>query len=111
MSYPYYSRDDRVIGPAHARYYDHRMIISDHSMVCEAGLRYKLSKAVSHLYFLRPHSIILSQIEARPLNEYHDPSAYRNSSLLYFGGSSPGKDLRDCLLAVQGEKELSFFFF
>jgi hypothetical protein len=105
MSYPYFTRENRIIGPACARYYDHHMVLDDQSMICEPDLRNKLSKAVSHLYFLHPHSIIVSQVEARPLIEYYDQTAYRNASLLYFGGSSPGRDLRNCLRLVQGKYE------
>ncbi len=102
MSYPYFTRNTHVLGPAIARYYDRLLTISDPVMRCEPGLRYKLSKAVSHLFFLQPHSIILTQVEAQPLSAYHNPDAYSLAKLLYFGGSDPGKDLHNCILSVQG---------
>jgi hypothetical protein len=104
MSYPYYQRDERVTGPACVRYYDHNMVLPDPDMRCEPGLRLQLSKAVSHLYFVQPHSIILSQIESRPLRDYHCPSAYQQASMLYFGGSSPRKDLHDCIASIRGKR-------
>ncbi len=96
MSYPYFSRSEHVIGPAVAKYYDEGIVLPDLGMVCEPGLRYKISKAASHLFFLKPHSIILSQIESKPLSAYYDASAYRDAALLYFGGSNPGRDLLEC---------------
>ncbi len=72
MSYPYYQRVERVTGPACVRYYDHNMTLPDPDMRCEPGLRLQLSKAVSHLYFVQPHSIILSQIESRGLGNIQE---------------------------------------
>ncbi len=106
MSYPYYQRDTHVVGPASAKYYDDRITLSDPAMVCPAGLRSRLSQAVSHLYFLRPHALILSQIEGRPLSDYHNRRAYRQASLLYFGGSTPGHDLRECLNDIELQRRI-----
>jgi hypothetical protein len=69
-------------------------------MRCPAGLRVKLSQAVSLLYFLTPHALIFSQIENKPLYDYFDRSSYDRARLLYFGGSSPGLDLKNCLRSI-----------
>jgi len=106
MSYPYYQRDTNVCGPASIKFYDAGMVITDPSMVCPAGLRLRLSQAVSHLYFLRPHALILSQIEGRPLSDYHNSRAYKQATLLYFGGSTPGQDLRECLQDIEFQRRI-----
>jgi hypothetical protein len=109
MSYPYRNRGYRTLGPASVKYYDHNLTLTEQTMRCEPGLRLKLSEAVSHLYFLRPHSIILSQIEGQPLSAYHNPSAYSLASLLYLGGSTPGRDLHNCLISVRGKSSRPVF--
>ncbi len=96
MTYPYYMRETRVTGPASVKFYDSGMTLPDPSMVSPTGLRLALSQAVSHLYFLQPHALILSHIEGRPLSDYHSARSYERATLLYFGGSSPGKDLQEC---------------
>jgi hypothetical protein len=101
MTYPYYQRNRRVSGPASLVYYDADIALPDPDMICEPGLRLKISRAVSHLYFLHPHALILSHIESRPLSDYYSSRSYNQAQLLYFGGSSPGRDLHDCMEAVR----------
>ncbi len=101
MCYPYFHRENSIVGPATHKFYDHKLTITNPSMVCERGLRSKLSSAVSYLYFLKPHALILSQIESKPLTDYFDPQAYHQAQLLYFGGSTPGKDLLECLTSIR----------
>ncbi len=100
MTYPYFQRDTRVMGPASRVFYDYGLDLADPNMVCQPGLRLQLSKAVSHLFFLRPHALILSHIESKPLSDYYSSELYDRAQLLYFGGSSPGQDLRRCMRAV-----------
>ena len=54
-----------------------------------ADFRRELSEAFSLLYFLRPHSLILSAIEGQPLSTYVDQTAYDEACMLYVGNDSP----------------------
>jgi hypothetical protein len=101
MSYPYYHRANRIIGPASHKYYDERMVVTDPAMASPPNFRAKISRAVSHLYFVQPHSVIRSQIENRPLSDYYSSKLYEQATLLYFGGSTPGQDLRECMQDVE----------
>jgi hypothetical protein len=100
MTYPYFQRTTHAMGPASQVFYDSGITLADPDMTCQPGLRLQLSKAVSHLYFLHPHALILSQIESKPLSCYYSPKLYEKAQLLYFGGSSPGQDLLRCMQAV-----------
>jgi hypothetical protein len=100
MTYPYSHRTERISGPASRVLYDSGVRLRDPNMACRPGLRLEISKAVSHLYFLHPHAIILSHIESRPLADYYSHKSYEDARYLYFGGSSPGADLQNCLQAV-----------
>ncbi len=100
MAYPYFQRSTRAPGPASRTLYDVGIILNDPEMVCRAGLRNELSRALSHLYFLHPHALILSQIQSRPLSDYFSKTKYDRANLLYFGGSTPGQDLANCHSAV-----------
>ncbi len=100
MTYPYFHRTRRAVGPASQVLYDTGLSLSNPDMVCQPGLRLQLSKAVSHLYFLHPHALILSEIELKPLSSYYSSKLYDQAQLLYFGGSSPGQDLRRCMQNV-----------
>jgi hypothetical protein len=109
MAYPYFRRSERLTGPASRKFYDHGMFIPDPKMRCLPGLRAKLSQAVSHLFFLQPHALIISQIENRPLSDYYSHQAYQNARFLYFGGSNPGRDLMECKQAISHPYQTSNF--
>ncbi len=100
LTYPYFQRTTRAPGPASRTLYDVGFVLPDPEMICQDGLRLKISQAVSHLFFLKPHALILSHIESRPLSDYFSRTAYDRAQLLYFGGSSPGVNLVQCQRAI-----------
>jgi hypothetical protein len=104
MTYPYFQRTSRKPGPASRTLYETCYPLPDPEMICRAGLRIEFSRAVSHLYFLKPHALILSHIEAKPLSDYFSREAYDRAQLLYFGGSSPGQDLANCMSIVRNQR-------
>ncbi len=105
MTYPYFQRTERTPGPASRVLYDTGVMLTDPEMICRPGFRLEMSKAVSNLYFLQPHAIVLSQIESRPLTDYYSPQSYEHARYLYFGGSSPGQDLHSCLQAISSLRQ------
>ncbi len=100
MTYPYFQRTTRTPGPASRTLYDLGIVLPDPEMVCRDGLRLEISQAVSHLFFLKPHALILSHIESRPLSDYFSREAYDRANMLYISGSSPGLDLVNCQRTV-----------
>ncbi len=58
-----------------------------------AELRAELSLAYSRVHFLKPHAIVMSHLEDKPLSDYADGEAVNAASLLYTYPRSPIKDL------------------
>ncbi len=82
-------------GPASKTYYSLPSNLGhQHS---EAGmppeLRSELSLAYSFVHFLRPHAIILSLLEGRPLESYRDQASITLASNVYTLPNSPQLDL------------------
>jgi len=58
-----------------------------------AKLRAELSLAYSRTYHLKPHAIVLSYLEQRPLIDYIDRHAYALSACFYEAPRSPASDI------------------
>ena len=102
IALPYTRSLPRPRGPASQVFYtvpDYLLVV-DQDMDYPAQFRRELSRAFSLAYFLRPHAIIFSQIEERPLADYHDSEAYRRASLLYTSSSGPVLDQQRSVYAV-----------
>ncbi len=56
-------------------------------------LRSELSLAYSRVHLLKPHAIITSYLEGKPLSAYTDPEAVSAAALLYTLPTSPASDL------------------
>ncbi len=80
-------------GPASRTYYDvppYPRQLPD--LNYPAHFRAELSLAFSKAYHLKPHAIILSHLENRPIAYYFDAEAYALSSSYYTAPRSPGSD-------------------
>ena len=99
----------RPVGPASEVYYrvPDYLLLTDQDMDYPASFRRELSAAFSSFYFLKPHAIIRSQVESRPLSDYVDRSAYDRATLLYNGNDTPIRDQRRSVQAVNRGWRLS----
>jgi hypothetical protein len=57
-------------------------------------LRSELSLAYSRVHLLKPHAIILSYLDQKPLKSYLDHDAINNASMLYQNPNTPFTDLQ-----------------
>ena len=93
----------RPVGPASETFYrvSPDLLLVDQHMDFPASFRRELSAAFSLFYFVRPHAIILSATENRPLSDYLDLDAYDRATLLYQTNSSPVLDQQRSLQNVR----------
>ncbi len=82
-------------GPASKTYYSFppHLVSQYHEATVPSELRAELSLAYSLVHFLRPHAIILSLLEGKPLESYRDQTAVTLASNGYTLPRSPLLDL------------------
>ena len=102
ISLPYMQSLPRPVGPASRVFYQvpDYLLLVDQDMDYPPQFRRELSRAFSLFYHLRPHAIVLSQVEQRPLSHYVDMDTYNRAALLYTDGSSPVLDQQRSVYAV-----------
>jgi hypothetical protein len=92
------------------------LVLQHPSQDVDARFRSELSQAFCGVYFLRAHSIVLSEVERVPLDRYFEPALYEKADSLYFDPDSPYKDLKRCQQAISAKRNRnnlfgkSFFF-
>jgi hypothetical protein len=81
-------------GPASRTYYEVPPVLRTTAELNVPGeLRAELSLAYSRTYHLKPHAIVLSYLEQRPLLDYIDRYAYALSACFYQAPRSPASDI------------------
>jgi hypothetical protein len=81
-------------GPASHTYYEVPPVLRTSAELNVPGkLRAELSLAYSRTYHLKPHAIVLSYLERRPLLDYIDRHAYAMSACFYQAPRSPASDI------------------
>ncbi len=69
-------------------------------------LRAELSQAFSIVFHLKPHAVVLSHIEQRPLADYLDHETYALLQSFYSGGRSPVIDMLHTMAYVVANRWL-----
>ncbi len=105
ISFPYIESCPRP-GPAISKYYTMSpdLVLRHPEFDVEPSFRSELSKAFCGLYFLRPHSVVISEYERVPIDQYFDPDAYDHANCLYFNPDNPYKDLKRCRDAIEAKR-------
>jgi hypothetical protein len=65
-------------------------------MVADPIFRHELSEAFCGLYFLQPHSIVISRLERRPLVSFVSRPLYASAIPLYASCQGPHQDFERC---------------
>jgi len=69
-------------------------------------MRAELSQAFSIVFHLKPHAVVLSHIEQRPLTDYLDHEAYALSQSFYPGTRSPVVDMLHTIADVVANRRM-----
>lgn len=88
-------------GPASVTFY-HVPVSKRHlpDLNYPARFRSELSMAFSRAYLLKPHAVVLSYLENRPLASYVDRAEYDLADLYYTHPQSPATDMANTLTKV-----------
>ena len=104
IALPYMTAVPRPSGPASQVYYlmSTNLLHTDLHVDYHPGFRRELSEAFCHFHFLKPHSIVRSQVEERPLADYLDMDAYHRAVPLYqdYDVCGPIQDQQRSIAAV-----------